>query len=83
MVVDLLDFFTQTQLVKILIQEQEPIAFLAGGGSRVANPVQQFAGDGLDLCMAIRFLLAEHMPDGHQQLAGNGHDRFLFANARG
>ena len=30
--------------------------------------------------MAISFLLIEHMPDGHQQLAGNGHDRFLFAN---
>jgi hypothetical protein len=78
---DLLDLFTQTQLIKIVVQEQEPVASLARSGSRMTNPVQQFAGDSLDLCMAIRFLLAEHMPDGHQQLAGNGDNRLLFANA--
>ncbi len=60
---DLLNLFTQTQLVKIVVQEQEPVAFLAGSGSRMTNPVEQFAGDGLDLCMAIRFLLAEDMED--------------------
>ncbi len=49
----------------------------------MTNPVQQCAGDGLDLCMAIRFLLAEYMPDGHEQFPRNGHNRLLFANACG
>ncbi len=75
MVVDLLDLFTQPKLIKIVIQEQEPVAFLAGDGSRMTHPVQQCAGDGLDLCMAIRFLLAEDMPDGHEQFPRNGHKR--------
>jgi hypothetical protein len=35
------------------------------------------------LCMAIRFLLAEHMPDGHEQFPRNGDNRLLFANVRG
>src|SRR6185437_16215022 len=65
-VLDFLYSFAQPKLVEILIQEQEPIAPFAWRGSSMANPVQQFAGDGLDLCMAIRFLLAEHMPDGHE-----------------
>ena len=83
MVGDLLDLFSQTQLVKILIQEQEPVAFLAGGGSRLTNPVQQCAGDRLDLCMAICFLLAEDMPDDYEQFSRTGHKRFLFAHTRG
>ena len=75
MVVDLLDLFTQPKLIKIVVQEQEPVAFLARDGSRMTNPVQQFPGDGLDLCMAICFLLAEYMPDGHEQFPRNGDNR--------
>ena len=82
-VVDLLDLFTQTQLIKVVVQEQEPVASLARSGSRMTNPVQQFAGDSLDLCMAICFLLAEDMPDNYKQFPRNGDNRFLFANACG
>lgn len=64
-------------------QEQEPTAFLAGGDSRITNPVEQFARHGLDLCMAISFLLAEGMPDDGEQFPSNGDNRFLFANACG
>ncbi|GHO88164.1 hypothetical protein KSZ_61700 [Dictyobacter formicarum] len=49
----------------------------------MTNPVQQFAGDGLDLRMAIRFLLAEDMPDGHEQFSSHSNNRLLFANACG
>jgi hypothetical protein len=56
-VVDLLDLFTQPKLIEIVIQEQEPVAFLARDSSRMTHPVQQCAGDSLDLCMAICFLL--------------------------
>src|SRR5438128_5607545 len=80
-VVDLFYLFTSSELVEIVIQEQEPVAFLAGGGSRTTNPVQQFARHCLDLRMAINFLLTEHMPDRHQQLASNSHNCLLFANA--
>jgi len=80
---DLLNLFTQTQLVKIVVQEQESVAFLAGSGSRLTNPVQQFAGDCLDLRMAIRFLLIEDMPDRHEQLSSHSNNRLLFANACG
>ena len=72
---DFLHFFAQPKLVKIVVQEQEPVAPLARSGPRLANPVQQFAGDSLNLCMAIRFLLAEDMPDGNAQFPRNGHNR--------
>ena len=83
LVLDLLDLFTQTQLVKIVVQEQEPVAFLARRGSRLTNLVQQFSRHRLDLCMAIGFLLAQDMPDDDEQFSRNGHNRFLSANARG
>ncbi len=83
LVLDLLYFFTQPELVEVLIQEQEPIALFAWGGSSVANPVQQFAGNSLDLRMTIRFLLAEHMPNGHEQFSSHGDNRLLPPNARG
>jgi len=80
---DLLNRFTQPKLVKIAVQEQEPVASLAWSGSRLTNPVQQCAGDRLDLCMAICFLLAEDMPDDYEQFSRTGHKRFLFAHTRG
>jgi hypothetical protein len=35
----------------------------------MTNPVQQFAGDSLNLCMAICFLLAEHMEDSSRAIS--------------
>ena len=60
---DLLYFFAQPRLVEILIEEKEPIAFLAWCRSSMADPVQQFAGHRLHMCFAIRFLLGQHMPN--------------------
>ncbi len=49
----------------------------------VGNPIHQLACERLGISMAISFLLGQHMPHGDQQLAGNGDDRFLFADALG
>jgi hypothetical protein len=54
---DLLALFPHPKLIKRVVPEQEPVAFLARDGSRMPHPVQQFAGDSLDLCMAICLLL--------------------------
>ena|GEM_PF-5942037 len=75
LVLDLLDLLTQTQLVKIVVQEQESVASLARSGSRATNPVQQFTRHRLDLRMAIGFLLAQDMPDDDEQFSCNGHNR--------
>lgn len=62
-VVYFLHFFAQSELVEVLIQEQEPITILAQRCSSVTDPVEQLTSDCLDLRVAIRFLVAEHMPD--------------------
>lgn len=79
-VVDLFSLFTQTELVEILIQKQQSISFLVWRCSRMGNPIHQFASHGLDLCVAVSFLLAEYMPNRHQQLASDGHNGLLLAN---
>jgi hypothetical protein len=55
--VDFLYPLTQPKLVKIVIQEQKSVAFFAGNGPCMTNPVQQCARHSLDLRMAIGFLL--------------------------
>jgi len=54
---DLLTLFTQPKLVKIVIQEEQSIAFFAGNGPCMTHPVQQCARHRLDLRMALGFLL--------------------------
>src|SRR6266568_5547701 len=67
----------------MLIQQQEPIAMLTRSHPSVGNPVHQLAGDRLRLSMGISLVLSKHMPNGDQQFAGDGHNRFLFADPPG
>src|SRR5215469_12667974 len=80
-VLDLLHLFAQPKLVEVLIQEKEPVALFAWCGSSVTDPIQQFASHRLNVRVGIGFLVSQYMPNRDEQLARNGHNRLLFANA--
>lgn len=73
--------FSQSQLIQVVTQERGLGTSFARSRATARSPAKQCAGDGLHVSRDISRLPAEHMPDGHQQLAGDGNNRLVFADA--
>src|ERR1700694_4978058 len=69
------------QPVQLLAHEGRTLQALRGCRALLGAPGQELARDVLGIRVTVSLLLAQHMPDHDQQLAGYGHDRFLSACA--
>src|SRR5690348_14951749 len=67
----------------MLIKQEQAIAMLTRHDAMIANPVHQFARDGLYLSIGVGLLFGQDVPDHDQQFASDGDNRLLFAHAPG
>ena len=58
------------------------LASRAAGPAQAVGVLQQFASDPFGVGMAISTAFGQHVPNGDQQLAGDGDDGFVAAQAR-
>jgi hypothetical protein len=79
-VVNFFQAFSKSELIQVVTLEHSLRAAFAGSCATAGGPAKQRAGNGLHVGMDISRLLTELVPDGHQQLTGDGNNRFGFAN---
>ncbi len=80
-VVNCFQTFSKPQLIQVVTQEHSLRAAFAGSCATARGPAKQHAGNGLHIGMDISTPSTKHVPDGHQQLTGDGNNGLGFANA--